>query len=510
MPVSVLYGSSRLGASIETREPPKCFHDLNLDQVIAAVTAGRESYDLTPIFHSPLPHVVSIRYRQEVFRDFERSEVRVHVTWFAERMRAVREALAVEGKLYYALQQQRWHLDAVAEYCEAVNGLANRLGASELRSEGLRALRNGLDGYTHSTQFQSLCAETEGLQADLAGIAYTVRIHGKRVEVARYDGEGDYAAEVLETFGKFRQGAVEPRAFSFRSASEMNHIEAAILERVAALHREVFRRLAEYCERHRDFRDPLVLDFDRGAQFFLAWLEFLAPLKKAGLRFCYPDVSERTDAIRGFEMFDLALAHQVVVEGGQVVVNDFELHDPERILVVSGANQGGKTTFARAIGQMHYLATLGCPVPGREAHLSRIDQVLTHFEREEHVETLRGKLENSLERMRVILELATARSLLIMNESFDATTVSDALYLNRWILGQVMRRDLLCVCVTFLDELASLSRKTVSFVAEVDAEDPSKRTFKVVKRPAEGLAHAMAVARKHRLTYEQIKERIGS
>ena len=97
-----------------------------------------------------------------------------------------------------------------------------------------------------------------------------------------------------------------------------------------------------------------------------------------------------------------------------------------------------------------------------------------------------------------------------MNESFDATTVSDALYLNRWILGQVMRRDLLCVCVTFLDELASLSRKTVSFVAEVDAEDPSKRTFKVVKRPAEGLAHAMAVARKHRLTYEQIKERIGS
>lgn len=178
-------------------------------------------------------------------------------------------------------------------------------------------------------------------------------------------------------------------------------------------------------------------------------------------------------------------------------------------MVVSGANQGGKTTCARLIGQMHYLAGIGCLIAGREATLPFVDRVLTHFEREERVETLSGKLEESLQRMRRLLEQATSSSLLIMNESFDSTTVSDALFLSREILRRVVGRDMLCVCVTFLDELASLSEKTVSYLATVDPQDPAKRTYRVVRRPAEGLAYAMAIAEKYGLTYERVKERIG-
>jgi DNA mismatch repair ATPase MutS len=289
----------------------------------------------------------------------------------------------------------------------------------------------------------------------------------------------------------------------------MNHVEAAILERVAQLFSEVFSALAQYCARHREFLDPVVIGFERETQFYLAWLEYLRPLERAGLRVCYPEVSQAARSSRCTDTFDLALAHGRAGDGAAVVVNDFELQAPERIMVVSGANQGGKTTFARLIGQVHYLAGIGCPVAGRDATLPLVDQVLTHFEREERVETLSGKLEESLERMRRLLGEATASSLLIMNESFDATTVSDALFLNREILRRVMERDMLCVCITFLDELASLSEKTVSYVATVDPRDPAKRTFRVVRKPAEGLAYAMAIAEKYGLTYERVKERIA-
>lgn len=491
------------------REPPECFRDLNLDQITAAVTTGRDAYDLLPIFHSLLPGIEAIRYRHEVFRDFEDPDVSAGVASFSERLRAVRASLLETRKVHYELQRHRYDLDTVGEYCAAVNALTRALTLTDLRSRGLIRLRQYLGEYTRSMAFGSLAAETEALQADLAAIAYAVRLSGKRIEVSRYGGEPDYAAQVLETFAKFRQGAVERPEFTFRSYAEMNHIEAAILERVARLFPEVFSALARYCERHRDFLDSVVTGFEREAQFYLAWLEYLKPLERVGLRVCYPEVSRGAGSIGCYGTFDLALAHRLGGNGGTVVVNDFELREPERVMVVSGANQGGKTTFARLVGQVHYLAGIGCPVAGREARLPLVDRVLTHFEREERVETLSGKLEESLQRMRRLLDEATPATLLIMNESFGSTTVSDALFLSRNILRRVMERDMLCVCVTFLDELASLSEKTVSYLATVDPQDPAKRTYRVERRPAEGLAYAMAIAEKYGLTYERLKERIG-
>ncbi len=496
------------GVATCASEAPEHFTDLHLDRVFDAITAGRES-DLKPFFYTPLHDLEAVRYRHEVLRDLENADVLTGVVTFTQRMRRMRQQLAQVAKLHYQYQKERWFLDAVETYCEAVSALSETLARLDTRSRGLQAFREYLASYSASEGFRALVAETQTLHDDLARVQYCVQIQGNRVTVSPYADEADYSAEVEATFAKFKQGAVKDYRVRFADWPEMNHVEARALEFVARLNPDVFKALDQFSADHRDYLDGTIVAFDREVQFYLAYLEFIQRFKSEGLPFCYPQVSTRSKAISAQDTFDLALASTLVPNKSPVVRNAFFLQDQERIFVVSGPNQGGKSTFARTFGQLHYLASLGLPVPGSEAKLFLPDQIYTHFEREEDLTTLRGKLEDELLRMHDILEQATSGSIIIMNESFASTTLDDARFLGEQVLRQIIALDALAVYVTFVDELTSLSDSIVSMVSTVIPDNPAERTYRIIRQPADGLAYAAAIAEKYGLTYESLSQRIA-
>jgi DNA mismatch repair protein MutS len=504
---SILFEHPESGA--DGLSEPDFFADLNLDQVLESMTAGRKQYDLRPFFFAPLHEVAAVHYRHEVLRDLEKAEVLEPVRRFAGSMRSMREHLAQSEKLRYQLQKQSWFLDAAEIYCEAVQSLAADLSEHTLGSRGLLGLHDHLAEYVASERFAALTAGIRALKDALARVVYAVRINGARVTVSAYAGEADYGAEVEETFARFQQGAVQSHLSRLPDHAEMDHVEAKILDGVAQLHPEVFRARADFCVRHRDYLDAVIGRFDREVQFYLAYLEMVERFRGAGLPFCYPRVSARSKEIAVGGTFDIALANKLVPQGGIVVCNDFHLAGPERIFVVTGPNNGGKTTFARTVGQLHYLASLGLLVPGREARLFLPDRIFTHFEREENIETLRGKFDDELVRVHEILERATSESVVVMNESFNSTSLSDALFVGTEVMWQVIELGCLGVYVTFVDEIASLSEATVSMVSQVVPDNPAERTFKVIRNRADGRAYAWAIAEKYGLSYQRLMERIG-
>jgi hypothetical protein len=489
-------------------DQPSFFVDLNLDQIVKSVIAGKAEYDLEPLFRQPLHSAAAIAFRQAAMREVQREDILPFLTKFASALHDVRETLAQGAKFYYKYQKEASLLDAASAYCSAVVTLEADLSKAVPQSGAFRGFHEFLKTYLGSDAFLGLRHDVDAVASGLQKVRYTLLNGGGWITVAPYLDESDYEAEIEDDFRRFQQGDVAKFKFKFTDYAAMNHIEAAIVDRLARIYPDAFAALDDFGLRHDGFAHANIVAFDREAQFYISYHQHIAGLIAPGLSFCLPDVVEEKGDVYATGAFDLALAPVVANKKGAVVANDFTLADQERIILVSGPNQGGKTTFARMFGQLHYLAALGLPIPGASARLCAFDRIFTHFEAQENLHDLRGKLYDDLYRLRATLNAATPRSLIVLNEVFNSTSLNDAVFLSTKILQAILKLDALCVCVTFLDDLASLSDRIVSMASTVNPERVAERTFKVIRKPPDGLAYAISIAEKHRLTYRQLLDRL--
>ena len=153
-----------------------------------------------------------------------------------------------------------------------------------MRSEGSALLET----YQCSEPFQALADDTAACKSALAAITYTMQITPGRIDIARYAGEADYSAQVEETFERFSQGVAKDYRVTFRGWPGVDRIGAEVLNIVARLYVDEFATLDAYCQRHPDFVNRTIRKFERDLDFYLAYRDYIDPLKMAGLPFCRP------------------------------------------------------------------------------------------------------------------------------------------------------------------------------------------------------------------------------
>jgi DNA mismatch repair protein MutS len=487
--------------------PQDTWEDLGLDRMVDAMIAAGSPETIRDLLNTLPADPAVVEYRQQIARDFEREAVaelfRTAVAGFA----AVARDLSRSQQAYYRLQRDRWHLGAAEAYVTTVVALADGLETLPLTASGLLALREYVGRYVASPAFQHLRDEVEALLRALASVQYLVRIRGETVSVLPYQGEEDIAAELRALLEPVGLPPLSDLGQAEEPASpDLNHVEAQILEFVAQLHPDVFARLGAFREQTGTFPDPGLEAVMREVPYYLAYLSYIEPLKQVGYPFSYPEFRETFDDTFGREAFDVILARELVRRGETVVTNDWEVRSRERLFVVTGPNHGGKTTFARTVGQLHVLAQWGYPVPGVAARLPIVDQVLTHFPRAAHQLGHPGsQLEDDLVRLRSILERGGARSLILLNETLASTTWRDGMDIGRQVLQQLEVAGALAVWVTFFEDLAR-EPGAVSLVSMVG--ERLEPTYRIVRHEPQGTAYAVALARRFGLDYLSLKERI--
>ena len=150
---SILFEGADDSTKRETLEAPAFFGDLNLDQIVDAITAEWKSYNLAPFYYTPLIDPKAIAYRQEIMQDLENKTLMQAVNLFSGQMRARRERLDQAKKLSYKYFTERWFMGAVEVYCEAVGRLSRDLCAHDVKSRGLNTFREYLSDYVTSVLF---------------------------------------------------------------------------------------------------------------------------------------------------------------------------------------------------------------------------------------------------------------------------------------------------------------------------------------------------------------------
>lgn len=514
---SILFGEKGKNSSASNPEEPEYFRDLSLDHIVREIVTPKDKYNLKEFFYSAPQDEETIRFRQEVMQDLEEDQellkeikrfARIIFDAIADVERTIKHLKETESDKSRNYLEKGRFLDRVEIYLANIESFGKNFQKFGLKSKGLKEFREYISDYINSSNFRKLQSEVQALREELSSVKYCMLIKEGCVKVRKFEGEEDYCIEIERTFEKFRRQENKDYRKTFTEDPYAEHVEVEVLSLVARLYPEEFSKLDDFYETNKNFVEEKLARFSREIQFYIAYLEYIQTFKKKGLKFCYPKIVSHTKEIFSYESFDIALASRLKDQDKTVVCNDFYLKGQERIIVVSGPNQGGKTTFARTFGQLHYLASLGCPVPGREAQLYLFDRIFTHFEREEDVKSLQGKLESDLLRMHKILDAASQKSIIIINEFLSSTALKDGIRIAKQIMNTLIRLDALSVWVTFLDELSRYSEKTVSMVSTVEPEDPSKRTFKVIRKPADGLAYAIQIAEKYGLTFNALRERI--
>lgn len=174
----------------------------------------------------------------------------------------------------------------------------------------------------------------------------------------------------------------------------------------------------------------------------------LAPLDEP---ICFPvpvPASERRHTFAGLYDVCLALTLKRKIVGNKVNA------DAKDLVVITGANQGGKSTFLRSIGLAQLMMQAGMFVPAESFCANLCTGLFTHYKREEDTTMTSGKLDEELSRMSDIVDRLRANSLVLFNESFAATNEREGSEIARQIVNALLDRGIKVFFVTHFYELA--------------------------------------------------------
>lgn len=377
--------------------------------------------------------------------------------------------------------------------------------------ECLKVLAKGVKSVTVGINFDDMMRPVEAMLLSVSTDA--IKKKGRFDWIFKHlDGDASRAIGKTHSLYNENGGTNDLEAPLFRELKEINSEYITHLDRAI---RAYFKKSTED-----------ILTFESQMSFYIGAKRLIDAVKARGLEMCRPKYLPMDDRkLIAKDSFDLSFYIQMVSSDpmgslkGKIITNDCTMDDDGRFFVLTGANNGGKTTYTRAVGIIQVLAQAGIYVPCSSCEISPVDFIYTHFPKEEEVGLNTSRFTQECKQFKETLDTATRHSMLLLNESIQSTTPTECVYIATELTKIFRLVGVRGVYATHLLELArSLNHlnetvegdtKLVSLVTTVDITNDNKRLYRIVRDEPQEFGYAKTIYAKFGVSFDEVKKRMG-
>lgn len=507
----------------------------------------------------------TIRYRQAIFQDLAANpNLRGAIESLIPKMQELTVFSRSSGESEAPFLAAVWRLGELDLYVEIVGELGTHLGVGDSASwqpasDGLRALAEEVARTMADPAFQEL-KETlpelrKGIKAKRSvtiGVNLDERLRPVEAALLSINDKPYEEGGLLSRFFDARSGKMRsagrmhrtPTAVDIGLPLEQKVPLAPLFADIETLMRSIARPLLHGVKRYLSVQTGALKSLYPELAFYLGAHRAMEELSAAGYPVCIPKVAPETGSVfRAEGFYNLHLARSSTPKA--VVRNPVALERPAgdeaqagnrqsvenetaaagqpqatdngaQIFVLTGPNQGGKTTYVQGIGIAQLLFQAGLFVPAERATITPCDTLETHFPSAEKGALDTGRLDAELSRLSEMIRRVTSRSLVLLNETLSSTSPTEGAYLAGELLKGLLHRGARCVFATHLHEVAENVDRINSAVsapgriANLRAgvrvrKEGATRTFEIAPGPPPGISYAEDLARRHGLSFEDIR-----
>jgi len=523
--------------------------DLGLDKIVTALAPERKHQ---PFIETILRHLTTdadiIRYRQAVLADLLAHPSLVQK--LADLLPTIDELASFGGDPFFpektVLHEVSWRLGELENLMICVTQLSRMLKSvgGNLRAEGWQQLRDAAAQMEQDPTFRQLVQELPGILEKLRAVgsitigvnldnflrpveATLVSINAEKFKTSnllqkllgRTEDGWQGMAELHTAIN--RNAPMNPMTSDQRHAAN-NPLLIPLFRDLADILDKTSKPIARTLSQFSQLNGQFLTHLRHELHFYLGAVNLIRRFQALGLPLCQPDIApieERCCQIEASYNFNLALHLQWEKDVAQRIVrNEVSLGDRGRIAILTGPNQGGKTTYLQAVGLTFVLAQAGLPVPGTQARLSPVDGLFTHYPVEEALEKGTGRLGDEAKRLHEVFGRATRHSLILLNETFATTSAGESFYLAQDVVRVLQLIGVRAVFATHLHDLAAAAdelnatttgdSQVISLVASPIATggDGGHRSYIVQPGPPLGRSYAQEIATRYGVSLEQLTD----